>query len=111
MQQKYQQLKLTELALPLTWLIVANAVVEIVFTIIIFGTFNPILIALDILGVACAFALHIRNRWAFYGFLGTSFLNIFLGRAVFQAALGLAGVLALYAILHKLARENWPQLE
>lgn len=110
MTPKLRQFELDELSLPLTWLIIINAVVEIVFMMIIFGSFNPILMVVDMLAAACAFGLLLRSQWAFYGFLGTSFFNLVFARAVFQTSLGLAGLLALYAILHKQTNKSWPRL-
>jgi hypothetical protein len=111
MNTKLRRLDLDELTLPLTWLIIINTVVEILFMIILFGSFNPILMAIDMIAAACAFGLLLRAQWALYGFLGASFFNLIFARAVFQTSLGLAGVLGLYAILHKQMNKNWPRLD
>jgi hypothetical protein len=110
MTSKLRRLELDELAHPLTWLIIANTAAEIVSIIFIFGSFNPILMMLDMALAACAMGLLLRAQWAFYGFLGASFFNLIFARAVFQSTLGLAGVLALYAVQYKQTNRRWPRL-
>ena len=76
----------------------------------------PVLIAIAIINLICAFALFRWKKWGFWGFcISTAIvfvLNLAIGLSVASAIGGLLGVAILYGVLH-IGKDNkgWPQLD
>jgi hypothetical protein len=76
----------------------------------------PVLIAIAIINVICAFALFRWKKWGFWGFALSSLIvfavNLAVGLNITSAILGLVGVAVLFGVLH-IDKENkgWTQLE
>ncbi|HWY40278.1 MAG TPA: hypothetical protein VNX27_05740 [Chthoniobacterales bacterium] len=76
----------------------------------------PVLIAIAIINLVCAFALFRWKKWGFWGFALSSLmvfaLNLAIGLDIISAILGLVGVVVLFGVLH-IGKEakGWTQLE
>src|ERR1700692_2076147 len=76
----------------------------------------PVLIAVAVVNLLCAFALFRWKKWGFWGFaISTGIVlavNLAIGLSVASAIGGFVGVAVLYGVLH-IGKENkgWPQLD